>query len=676
MILDRDLGWLDFNARVLQEAQDPGVPLLERLKFLGIFSSNLDEFFRVRVGALRRYILKEHGKKRDLAKRLLTTIESVVIAHQQRFDITLKTVLSELETQHIYLINESQLTPEESLTVQTYFRSTVRPALVPILLDQAHDTLALEGNVIYMAIEMSNAQDKSQRHAIVEVPTALVSRFFILPASTENPETLRIMLLEDIIRHCLKDVFYLFSYDHFSAYTIKLTRDAELDMDDDITESLIDKIERSVHQRRHGDPVRIIYEDTIPKPFLKKLIRLFDLPKTTTLLWVHRRYHNLKDFIRFPKIDAPTLYYSPLPPLSHPAIRHDKSVFNSIREKDILLQYPYHQFMPFIDFLREAAIDPEVTKIHITLYRAATQSHVVNALINALKNGKEIFVVIELQARFDEEANIHWSKELSEAGAKVVFGVPGLKVHSKLCLVSRKEGRCLKYYANISTGNYNETTATLYSDLSLFTAHAGITSDILRLFRFFENPAKKTPFQHLLVAPFNMRKHMTRYIRQEIHNAKKGIKSRIMIKVNALVDPKMNTLLMSAIGAGVTVDLLVRGPYGIPIQDAPASVRAVSILDRFLEHSRVFWFENAGNPRIFISSGDWIYRSFEHRIEVACPIYAPHIRQAIETFLNKQLQDKRKGRNLLHYPCLAPIHLESTSAQVQHYAALQKEIHG
>ena len=676
MILDRDLGWLDFNARVLQEAQDPGVPLLERLKFLGIFSSNLDEFFRVRVGALRRYILKERGKKRDLAKRLLTTIESVVVAHQQRFDITLKTVLSELEAQHIYLINESQLTPEESLTVQTYFRATVRPALVPILLDQAHDTLALEGNVIYMAIEMSNAQDKSQRHAIVEVPTALVSRFFILPASTENPETLRIMLLEDIIRHCLKDVFYLFSYDHFSAYTIKLTRDAELDMDDDITESLIDKIERSVHQRRHGDPVRIIYEDTIPKPFLKKLIRLFDLPKTTTLLWVHRRYHNLKDFIRFPKIDAPTLYYSPLPPLPHPAIRHDKSVFNSIREKDILLQYPYHQFMPFIDFLREAAIDPEVTKIHITLYRAATQSHVVNALINALKNGKEIFVVIELQARFDEEANIHWSKELSEAGAKVVFGVPGLKVHSKLCLVSRKEGRFLKYYANISTGNYNETTATLYSDLSLFTAHAGITSDILRLFRFFENPAKKTPFQHLLVAPFNMRKHMTRYIRQEIHNAKKGIKSRIMIKVNTLVDPKMNALLMSAIGAGVTVDLLVRGPYGIPIQDAPESVRAVSILDRFLEHSRVFWFENAGNPRIFISSGDWIYRSFERRIEVACPIYAPHIRQAIETFLNTQLQDKRKGRDLLHYPCLPPMHLESTSAQVQHYAALQKEIHG
>jgi len=676
MILDRDLGWLDFNARVLQEAQDPGVPLLERLKFLGIFSSNLDEFFRVRVGALRRYILKERGKKRDLAKRLLTTIESVVVAHQQRFDITLKTVLCELEAQHIYLINESQLTPEESLTVQTYFRATVRPALVPILLDQTHDTLALEGNVIYMAIEMSNAQEKSQRHAIVEVPTALVSRFFILPASTENPETLRIMLLEDIIRHCLKDVFYLFSYDHFSAYTIKLTRDAELDMDDDITESLIDKIERSVHQRRHGDPVRIIYEDTIPKPFLKKLIRLFDLPKTTTLLWVHRRYHNLKDFIRFPKIDAPTLYYSPLPPLPHPAIRHDKSVFNSIREKDILLQYPYHQFMPFIDFLREAAIDPEVTKIHITLYRAATQSHVVNALINALKNGKEIFVVIELQARFDEEANIHWSKELSEAGAKVVFGVPGLKVHSKLCLVSRKEGRCLKYYANISTGNYNETTATLYSDLSLFTAHAGITSDILRLFRFFENPAKKTPFQHLLVAPFNMRKHMTRYIRQEIHNAKKGIKSRIMIKVNALVDPKMNTLLMSAIGAGVTVDLLVRGPYGIPIQDAPASVRAVSILDRFLEHSRVFWFENAGNPRIFISSGDWIYRSFERRIEVACPIYAPHIRQAIETFLNTQLQDKRKGRNLLNYPCSPPMYLESTSAQVQHYAALRKEIHG
>ena len=676
MNLDRDLGWLDFNARVLQEAQDPGVPLLERLKFLGIFSSNLDEFFRVRVGALRRHILKENGKKRHLAQKLLNTIEAVVVEHQQNFDTTLKIVLSKLEEHQIYLVNESQLTPTESLTVQAYFRATVRPALVPILLDQAPETLELEGNVIYMAIEMCKNNSEKYQHAIVEVPTSMVSRFFTLPSNTENPGITRIMLLEDIIRHCLKDVFYLFSYDHFSAYTIKLTRDAELDMDDDITESLIDKIERSVHQRRHGDPVRMIYEDTTPKPFLKKLIALFDIPKSTTLLGVRRRYHNFKDFIRFPKMDRPDLYYVPMPPMTHPDIRHDKSLFQSIREKDILLQCPYHQFMPFIDFLREAAIDPYVTEIRITLYRAATQSHVVNALINALKNGKSIFVVIELKARFDEEANIHWSKELSEAGAKVVFGVPGLKVHSKLCVVSRKEGRRLQHYANISTGNYNETTATLYSDLSLFTAHAGITSDILRLFRFFENPAKKAPFQHLIVAPFNLRKQMTKYIRQEIQHAQKGLKARIMIKVNALVDPKMNDLLMSAITAGVTVDLLVRGPYGIPFPEAPASVQAVSILDRFLEHARIFWFENAGSPRIFISSGDWIYRSFERRIEVACPIYAPHIRQEITAFLNTQLQDKRKGRNLLHYPCLPPVHLDTDSSQVQHYAALQKEIHG
>lgn len=671
MLLDRDLGWLDFNSRVLHEAQDPGVPVLERLKFLGIFSSNLDEFFRVRVGALRRHIHKEKGKKKNSAKQLLIDIEAVVVAHQKNFDNTLKIVLAELEKHQIYLINESQLTDDDIQTVQAYFRATVRPALVPILLDQAPETLELEGNVIYMAIEMSKKDRSKTQHAIVEVPTGTVSRFLILPKAQDTPHATRIMLLEDIIRYCLKDVFYLLAYSHFSAYTIKLTRDAELDMDDDITESLIEKIERSVHQRKHGEPVRMIYEDTTPKHFLKKLIKLFDIPKTTTLLGVKRRYHNFKDFIKFPIIDKPGIYYPPMPPLNHPSIHQDQSLFDSIREKDILLQYPYHKFMPFIDFLREAAIDPHVTDIRITLYRAATQSHVVNALINALKNGKNVFVVIELKARFDEEANIHWSKELSEAGARVVFGLPGLKVHSKLCVVTRKEGRQLRHYANISTGNYNENTATLYSDLSLFTIHAGIIQDILQLFQFFENPAKTGTFKHLIVAPFGMRKSMTKYIRQEIQNAKKGLPARIMIKVNALVDNQMNVLLMAAIKANVTVDLLVRGPYGLPLPDAPDSVRAVSILDRFLEHSRVLWFENAGKPKVFISSGDWIYRSFERRIEVACPIYDPCLIRDIKDLLDTQLHDQRKGRNILEYPCLSPHNLTKEGSQVQHYNTIR-----
>jgi polyphosphate kinase len=676
MILDRDLGWLDFNSRVLHEAQDPGVPVLERLKFLGIFSSNLDEFFRVRVGALRRHIRKETGKKRRGAKQLLCDIEAVVVAHQNNFDDTLKTVLSELEKHQIYLVNESQLTEQDNQTVQDYFKTTVRPELIPILLDQAPETLELEGNVIYMAIEMSKKKRSKTQHAIVEVPTGSISRFLTLPASPSHPGATRIMLLEDIIRHCLKDVFYLLDYTQFSAYTIKLTRDAELDMDDDITESLIEKLERSVHQRKNGEPVRMIYEDTTPKPFLKKLIKLFDIPKTTTLLGVKRRYHNFKDFIKFPRIDIPNIYYPPIHPVDHPDIRQDQSLFDSIQEKDILLQYPYHRFMPFLDFLREAAIDPTVTEIHITLYRAATQSRVVKALINALKNGKEVFVVIELKARFDEEANIHWSKELSEAGAKVIFGLPGLKVHSKLCMVTRKEGRRLKYYANISTGNYNENTATLYSDLSLFTAHPGITHDILHLFHFFENPAKIGLFKHLVVAPFSMRKSMTKYIRQEIQNAKKGLPARIIIKVNALVDTQMNERLMSAIKAGVSVDLLVRGPYGLPLPDAPTSVRAVSILDRFLEHSRVLWFENAGTPKVFISSGDWIYRSFERRIEVACPIYDPRLVKDIQLLLDTQLNDQRKGRNILEYPCLPPHNLNKESSQTHHYKVLKERSHG
>jgi polyphosphate kinase len=676
MMLDRDLGWLDFNSRVLQEAQDPGVPLLERLKFLGIFSSNLDEFFRVRVGALRRQIHKEHGKKKKQAKQLLSDIENIVIAQQDRFDTTLGIVLSELEQQNIFFVKNTHLNTEDSQMVQTYFKSTVRPALEPILLDQIPTDLEFEGNVLYMAIEMSSKNKPKTKYAIVEVPSSSISRFLILPPSQQAPKTTRIILLEDIIKYCLKDVFYLSDYENFSAYAIKLTRDAELDLDDDITESLIDKLEKGVHQRKHGAPVRMIYEDTTPKPFLKKITKLFEIPKTTTVLGVKRRYHNFKDFIKFPIIDNPKLYYPPMPPVDHLEIGPDKSMFAQIKEKDILLQYPYHRFMPFVDFLREAAIDPKVTNIHITLYRVASQSHVVKALINALKNGKSVFVVIELKARFDEEANIHWSKELSEAGAKVIFGVPGLKVHSKLCLVTRQEGRKSVHYANISTGNYNENTATLYSDISLFTAHTGITQDIVNIFRFFENPAKTAPFKHLIVAPFSMRKQFSKYIHREIQNAQTGRSARIIIKVNALVDPDMNALLLSAINAGVSVDFLVRGPYGLPIPDAPKTIRAISILDRFLEHARVLWFENAGKPLVFVSSGDWLYRSFERRIEVACPIYDPQIIDSIRDMLETQLHDERKGRNILHYPCLHPCDIGKEGSQLQHYTLLKETSHG
>lgn len=672
MTLERDLGWLDFNGRVLQEAQDEGVPILERLKFLGIFSSNLDEFFRVRVGAVRRAIQKEKGKKRQAAKHLLAAIESVVVSHQSSFDRTLEEVLRTMRHNGISLVNETELTATESEIVRHYFRERVRPLLIPIMLDQMSKEPDLAGNVIYMAIEMTKKDAQHPHHAILEVPTDAVSRFFVLPTTGET----RIILLEDIVRHCLKEVFYLLHYDHFAAYTVKITRDAELDIDDDITESLIDKIEKSVHLRKHGDPVRLIYEETLPNAFLKKLTKLLAIPKTTTILGVKRRYHNFKDFIRFPKIEQPKLYYKALPPLAHPDLSHThKSMFKCIREKDILLQYPYQRFMPFIDFLREAAIDPKVTQIHITMYRVASPSYVVNALINALKNGKSVFAVIELKARFDEEANIHWSKELSEAGAKVVFGVPGLKVHAKLCVVTRKEGAHQRYYANVSTGNYNENTATLYSDVSLFTVHTGITQDIMRLFRFFENPAKAGPFRHLVVSPFSMRKRMAKYIHQETLNAKKGLPARIIVKANALVDDRMNGLLTAAIKAGVQVDFLIRGPFGIPFSETPPCVHGVSILDRFLEHARLIYFENGGQPHLFISSGDWLYRSFERRIEVACPIYNPTLRKTLIAMLEDQLSDHRKGRNILHYPCTPPQVKSGDSFQERHYVKMARKQH-
>ncbi|MDZ7361666.1 MAG: polyphosphate kinase 1 [candidate division KSB1 bacterium] len=645
---NKELSWLSFNARVLQEAADASVPLLERLKFLGIFSSNLDEFFRVRVAVLKR--LTKFGKKAvsivgDDPKKVLAKIHEVVLSQQAEFNRIYQEILQELEREKIFIINERQLEGEQARFVKDYFRQHVRPTLVPLMIDQLPQFPELKDHAIYLAVCLSSASEAQKtKYALIELP-AVLPRFLVLPPQGENQY---LILLDDVIRFCLDEIFSIFNFDRFSAFTIKLTRDAELDIDQDISESLIRKVHKSVKQRKLGTPVRFIYDRDMPEDLLKFLIRNLQLSKTDGNLMPGARYHNFKDFINFPKIGPPHLRYNSFTPLPHHAINHQKSLFKIIQKRDILLHYPYHTFDYVIDLLREAAIDPHVTAIKITLYRVAKNSNVINALINAAKNGKSVTAVVELQARFDEEVNVHWAQLLQEEGVRVIDGVPGLKVHAKLILIHRKEKHKTIRYACLGTGNFNETTAKIYSDHSFLTCHAGITREVEQVFDFLENKYQRSAFKHLLVSPFNMRQRLTKLIDEEIRNAQKGKEAFIIFKLNNLVDQGIIKKLYKAGQAGVGIKLMVRGMFSlIPgSKEGTENIQAAAIVDKFLEHSRLFVFCGGGKKKYYLSSADLMSRNLDYRVEVACPIYDKTIQHEIDDFLHLQWQDNVKTRVL------------------------------
>lgn len=645
--INREIGWLAFNARVLQEAESPSVPLLERLKFLGIFSSNLDEFFRIRVATLRRNAkLKIPSLYRDeKPEKVLNQIQDIVLKQQNRFEEIFKQLTQELETEGVFLINETLLNVEQAEFVKNYFSEVVRPALVPIMLNQVNEIPELKGHAIYQAVTMTKRTRKKTDYALIEIPTDLVPRFVVLP---DSPKGQYVMLIEDVIRFCLGEIFAIFDYDHFTSYTIKLTRDAEIDIDNDILESYIDKIQKSINQRRHGQPVRFIYEEKISKDLLHFLTKKLGIFRAESLIPVRRRYHNFKDFMEFPKVGPTHLSNPPFQSIPHPDLHGQTSLLAVLQQKDVLLHYPYHSFHYIIDLLREAAIDPKVISIKITLYRAARHSNIVNALINAIRNGKQVTVVIELQARFDEEANIHWSKVLSEEGAKIIVGVPQLKVHAKVCLITRKESGKLRHYTNVATGNYNETTSRFYTDHSLLTSDKRITGEVAKLFDFFENNTRLSSHQHLILAPFNLRKKLLLLIHQEIRNARRGLPAQITVKLNGLTDIKLIAKLYDASREGVDVRLIVRGTCALISGKKGISdtITAISIVDRFLEHSRIYIFHNGGDEKVFISSADWMGRSFDNRIEVACPIYSKELQIELKAYLDIQLSDTQKARSL------------------------------
>jgi polyphosphate kinase len=553
--------------------------------------------------------------------------------------------LKELANDRIFVINHKQLTAEQRDFVTSYFRRHVRPNLMPIMLDQTSKFPNLRDDSIFLATRFEPAGAASKaRYALVEVPLKGQRRFLLLP-SIHGDEF--IILIDDVIRCCLKDIFPLFEISAFEAYTIKVTRDAELDIDNDLSESYVRKISRSLKQRKQGNPVRFVYDGRIPAPLLKFLVKKLGLAREDTLI-PGSEYHNFRDFMQFPDVGPPVLREKLPPPLPHKDIHQDKGLIRSMAESDILLHFPYHSFDHLLALLREAAIDPRVTAIKTTLYRMARNSGVVKALINAVKNGKEVTAVVELQARFDEEANIQLAAQLQEEGARVIYGVPGLKVHAKLCLIVRREKRKQALYAALATGNFNEDTSPVYSDHLLLTADRRLTSEVSSVFHFLENKYPAENYQHLIVSPFNARRKLTKLIKNEIKNAQNGREARIFLKANNLTDPELIRSLYRASSAGVQIRLIVRGMFSlIPgLPNLSQNIEGISIVDRFLEHSRIMVFHNGGSPKYFLASGDWMTRNLDGRVEVAFPVYDPNLQNELRAFLAAQWNDNVKARIL------------------------------
>lgn len=643
--IPKEISWLSFNARVLQEAENKEVPLIERFKFLGIYSNNLDEYFRVRVATLKRLSLFGIKSKNILGynpKATLKRIHEIVLKQNSKFEKIYSGLIQELDKHKIHIVNEKQLNQEQTEFVQRFFHKEVRTRLMPFLIEKDSELPNLTDDAIYLAIYLVKKETQKKRFALLEIPTNVLPRFVVLP---ENGDDKYVIFIDDIIRYGLKEIFFIFDFDEFSAYTIKLTKDAELEIADDISESYIDKLSRSLQQRKWGTPVRFIYDRDMPDDLLKILTKKLNFGPDDVII-PSNRYHNFKDFMNFPNLGRKKFYYETLVPIPHRDIQSGKSILTAIKKKDMMLFFPYHPFDHFIDLLREASIDPYVTSIQITLYRLARNSSVINALLNAVRNGKNVTTVVELQARFDEEANILWGNKLMEEGVKVIYGVPGLKVHSKLCLITRVKNDVTQRYAAIGTGNFNEDTAKIYTDHLLLTTNKKITNEVFKAFNFFNVNYKKDNYYHLVLSPFFLRNKITLLIENEIKNALSGKKAFIYLKLNNITDSDIINHLYEASKAGVTIKLIIRGMISLVpgLKDISENIKAIGIVDRFLEHTRFMIFCNGGNEECFISSADLMTRNIEHRIEVTCPVFDKSIKNEMKEIFELQWSDNVKAR--------------------------------
>ena len=648
--IQRDLSWLDFNYRVLQEAKDPNVPLMERIKFLAIYSSNLDEFFRVRVASHRN--LLKIGKK--TIKKLDYDPEAVLLKIQKKVseqavefsDIFEHQIIPELRRHDIHLIQRDQLTQEQEAFIDTYFQEYLLPFVQPVLLVKDKIRPFLNNKALYLAILMKDKENLSQQeqYGIIKIPSDHLPRFIELPAKKSGHE---LIMLDEIVRH---SVMWLFpGYQIINTYSIKLTRDGELYIDDEYQGDLVKKIKTSLLKRDVGPASRLVYDKTIPSQFLQYLMTVLGVDKLD--LFQEGRYHNNFDFFKFPSFGLDHLKDQPLPPMDYLPLADTDSIFEPIRANDHLIHVPYHKYEPVIQFFEHAAKDPNVTHIKIIQYRVAPNSRIMEALISAVKSGKQVYAFIEVKARFDEEANLRWGEQLEKAGIVVRYSFPGLKVHSKLALVRRLEPDGPQLYSYLSTGNFHEVTARIYSDLGFFTSDKRITGEVARIFSFLETvKLPNEEFKHLLVGQFNLRKTLIQLIDFEIAEAHQGKKASILLKVNSLQDEEMIEKLYEASQAGVKVELNLRGICSLMAgkKNLSENITAYSIVDRFLEHSRIFIFHHGGQEKVYLSSADWMERNLSFRIETAFPIYDPKLISEIKDILNIQRSDNVKARSL-HY---------------------------
>jgi len=619
-LIPKELSWLLFNERVLAEADDRRHPLLDRLRFLGIYSNNLDEFYRVRVADLRRLETEEgpaHKVTGIAVRKLLQTIAERVRSLANRFETAYEELSAELETQRIRLVKETSLSPAQEETVRAWFQEVVRPRLVPILVARGADLPLLHDHVVHLAIQMEGARLGTPRLALVEVPENL-PRFLELPA---EKGCACVILLEDVVRWGLHEVFWMFHPRAIRAWAFKVNRDAELDLDDQLADGYLRRVHLGLRKRATGAPVRVVHDREMPAPILRDILRKIGLERADARI-PGMREHNFKDFMGFPRLGRRELSSPSLVHVVHPQLSGARRILQSVGGGDRLLHFPWHDFGIFLDFLRESAIDPDVTHIRLTVYRVSSESSVLNALVNAARNGKKVTVLMEVLARFDEENNIAWADHLREEGVEVIPGVRGLKVHAKICLVTRREGRKVRHYAAIGTGNFNEETARVYTDHMLLTADPGIAGEILEVFEFFRNNYKVPRFKHLIVSPFGTRKAFLELIRTERASAKAGREAWIRLRLNNLADEDLICALVDAAREGVQVQLLVRGmnclmPGG---EGMPPNLEARGLVGRYLEHSRMLAFSGDGKPKVWITSGDWMTRNMDGRVEVSCPI--------------------------------------------------------
>ncbi|MGV4529737.1 polyphosphate kinase 1 [Ornithobacterium rhinotracheale] len=672
--INREISWLKFNARVLQEARDKSVPLLERLRFLGIYSNNLDEFYKVRYATVVRALeidqkIYSNIIKGQSLKTLLNDIKESVSLQQQTYDDTYDEIIQELEKEDIFFIDDTEVSGKYADYIRDYFQDKLSHTIAVYLYPPDSTKIPeLREGANYLAVKMvKNPEIKSETrrlrqnskawkgikpenepqpvntYAIIEVPTHLFSRFVVLPKMDENRHY--IMMLEDVIRYNLNEIFNIFDYDHIEAHSFKSSKDAEMDLDQDVQKSFMDRISHSVERRRSGEPVRLVYDRDMAPDTLDYLKKILHIDSYDTIS-PGSKYHNKRDFIKFPNLGRTDLEFKKIKPLVPPALQHVKSYISEIEKQDHMLYAPYADYSVLLKFLREAAIDPHVKSIKMTVYRVASESQIMSALVNAAKNGKKVTAVLELRARFDEANNVHWSKTLQDEGVKVIFGVADLKVHSKLGLVTYEREGGEKKIAFVSTGNFHEKTARIYTDFTLLTSRKEITEEVSQVFDFFEFNYKVKPYKHLIVSPHEMRRKLTRYINQEIENKKQGKPAQINIKANSLSDKKMIDKLYQASQAGVEVRLVIRGICclipGIP--GMSENIRAISVVDKFLEHPRIYWFKNGGDDQVYISSADMMTRNIDHRVEVGCPIYDPELKKEVMDTFDLSFNDNVKGR--------------------------------